>query len=88
MAAIGGVAPGSIDFGHFYAKVCEALPFYARPLFIRVGSELEVTGEQLGYWRCYCMDPVFSSGSGCLPGSVSQIHSVAGTTTRLEMGSM
>jgi len=43
MAAIGGVAPGSIDFDDMYAKVCEKLPFYARPLFIRVGSELEVT---------------------------------------------
>ena len=44
MAAIGGVAPGSIDFDELYMRVCEKLPFYARPLFIRVGSELEVTG--------------------------------------------
>ena len=48
MAAIGGVAPGSIDFDDMYAKVCEKLPFYARPLFIRVGSELEVTGAYSG----------------------------------------
>ena len=53
MAAIGGVAPGSIDFDHFYAKVCEALPFYARPLFVRVGSELEVTGQQLAYFGLF-----------------------------------
>ena len=44
MAAIGGVERGSIDFEDFYTQVCEKLPFYARPLFIRVGSELEVTG--------------------------------------------
>ena len=44
MAAIGGVAPGSIDFDDLYSRVCEKLPFYARPLFLRVGSELEITG--------------------------------------------
>ena len=48
MAAIGGVKPGSIDFDDFYTRVCEKLPFYARPLFIRVGSELEVTGKYSG----------------------------------------
>ena len=49
MAAIGGVAPGSIDFDDLYTRVCEKLPFYARPLFLRVGSELEITGTANGY---------------------------------------
>ena len=49
MAAIGGVAPGSIDFDDLYTRVCEKLPFYARPLFLRVGSELEITGRSYVY---------------------------------------
>jgi acyl-CoA synthetase (AMP-forming)/AMP-acid ligase II len=43
MAAIGGT--GEIDFKSFYGKIVEKLPFYALPIFLRVGSDLEVTGE-------------------------------------------
>jgi len=38
-----GVEPETLDFKDLYAKVLEKLSFYAHPVFIRVGSDLEVT---------------------------------------------
>ena len=44
MVAIGGDSDLEIDFKSFYAGVKEKLPSYARPYFIRIVSETDMTG--------------------------------------------
>ena len=44
MVAIGGDSDLEIDFEQFYAGVKEKLPSYARPYFIRIVSETDMTG--------------------------------------------
>ena len=46
MVAIGGDSDLEIDFKSFYAGVKEKLPPYARPYFIRIVSETDMTGIQ------------------------------------------
>ncbi len=44
MAAIGGSDQSSLDMSSLYSQLAEKLPFYARPVFLRVcADELEVT---------------------------------------------
>ena len=46
MVAIGGDSDLELDFKSFYAGVKEKLPSYARPYFIRIVSETDMTGIQ------------------------------------------
>ena len=43
--AVGEDGSGALNFSELYAKIEEALPFYARPAFLRIEKELERTGE-------------------------------------------
>ena len=44
MVAIGGESDLMIDFGKLYAGVKQKLPSYARPYFVRIVSETDMTG--------------------------------------------
>ena len=45
MIAIGGEPDIKIDFEQLFAGVKEKLPSYARPYFIRIVSETDMTGK-------------------------------------------
>merc|ERR1712223_1582317 len=45
MVAIGGESDLMIDFGKLYAGVKQKLPSYARPYFVRIVSETDMTGN-------------------------------------------
>ena len=45
MAAVAVGKSKMMDMGELYRRVEKDLPFYARPVFIRVAKELAITGE-------------------------------------------
>ena len=45
MVAIPAVASNEVDFEKFYSGVRDKLPSYARPIFIRLVSEIDITGK-------------------------------------------
>ena len=44
MVAIGASAASDVDLGKLYCGVKDKLPTYARPYFIRIISETDITG--------------------------------------------
>ena len=45
MVAIGGESDLSVDFRKLYDGVKQKLPSYARPYFVRIVSETDMTGK-------------------------------------------
>ncbi len=47
MAAIATAGTGSLDMADLYQKIEDKLPFYSRPVFLRLQERLELTGRSL-----------------------------------------
>jgi len=51
MAAIGDDGKENFDLTILAADIDRALPVFARPLFLRITKNIEITGKQLFYIR-------------------------------------